>query len=56
MHHLYAFSIRTSKVFMRPNVGFSERLQPQNVIIYLFSMKYSYLLTMKTTSDVNNSL
>ena len=33
-----------------------EGLQPQNVLImFLLSMKHSYLLTAKTTQDVNNS-
>ena len=38
-------------------MSFFEVLQPQNVLImFLFSMKYPYLLTAKTTPDVNNSL
>ena len=43
---------------MRLNiVFFLEGLQPQNVLImFLFSMKHSYLLTVKTTQVVNNSL
>ena len=36
---------------------FLEGLQLQNVLVMLlFSMKHSYLLTAKTTQDVNNSL
>ena len=36
---------------------FLEGLQLQNVLImFLFSMKHSYLATAKTTQDVNNSL
>ena len=39
---------------MRLNVVFLEGLQAQNVLImFLFSMKHSYLLTAKTTQDVN---
>ena len=35
---------------------FLEGLQPQNILnMFLFSMKHSYLLTAKTTQDVNNS-
>ena len=42
---------------MRLNVVFLEGLQPQNVLImFLFSIKHSYLLTAKITQDVNNSL
>ena len=34
---------------------FLEGLQPQNILnMFLFSMKHSYLLTAKTTQDVNN--
>ena len=33
---------------------FLDDLQPQNVfIMFLFSMKHSYLLTAKTIEDVN---
>ena len=47
------FFIKTSKVLMRLNVVFLEGLQAQNVLImFLFSMKHSYLLTAKTTQDV----
>ena len=36
---------------------FLEGLQSENVcILFLFSMTHSYLLTAKTTRDVNNSL
>ena len=42
---------------MRLNVVFLEGLQPQNVLImFLFPIKHSYLLTAKITQDVNNSL
>ena len=42
---------------MRFNIVFLEGLQPQNLIImFLFSMKHPYLLTVKTTQDVNSSL
>ena len=40
---------------MSVSVGFCEGLHPQNVFIFLFSMKHLYLLTVKTT-DVNNYL
>ena len=33
-----------------------EGLQPQNALMFLFSMIYLYLLTAKTTPEVNNSL
>ena len=55
IQYLYNFFIRTNNILMRFNVVFCEGLQPQNVIIILFSMKHKYLLTAKTT-DVNNSL
>ena len=52
----YAFFIRTSKISMRLLVFF-EALQPQTVLImFLFSMKHSYLLKAKITHEVNNSL
>ena len=36
---------------------FMEGLQPHNIfILFLFSMKHSYLLTAKTIQDVNNFL
>ena len=39
------------------SVFFSEGLQLHNVLImFLFSMKHSYLLTTKITPDFNNSL
>ena len=41
-----------SKMLVRLSVVFCERLQPQNVI-FLFSIKYWYLLTAKTT-DIND--
>ena len=53
-HH--AFFIRTSKTSIMLNVRFYEGLQLQNVIMFLFSIKHSYLLTVKTTPDVNNYL
>ena len=31
-------------------------VQQQNVVMFLFSMRHSYLLTAKNTPDVNNSL
>ena len=34
---------------------FFQGFQPQNVLILLFSTKHSYVLTVKITSDVNNS-
>ena len=41
---------------MRLNVFF-QGFQPQSVlIVFLLSMKHSYLLTAKNTPDVNNSL
>ena len=49
------FFTRTSKILMRLNAVFfvCEGLQLQNALImFLFSM---YLLTVKTTQDVNNS-
>ena len=47
------FFIRISKILVSLNVAFLEGLQPQNVLImFLFSMKHSYLLTAKTTQDV----
>ena len=55
---LNAFFKRTDKTLMRLNVLFFwSCLQPQNVFItFLFSMKYLYLASSKTTPDVNNSL
>ena len=35
---------------------FLEGLKLQNALMFLFSMIYSYLLTAKTTPEVNNSL
>ena len=49
------FFITPSKTLMRFNVAFSWKFL-MNVLMYLFSVKHSYLLTAKTTSDVNNSL
>ena len=50
------FFIKTSKILMRFNVVF-EDLQPQNVLImFLFSMKHSYVLMVKITPGVNNFL
>ena len=47
--------IRTSKISL--SLFLFEGLQPQNVrIMFLFSMKNSYLLTTKITPDPNNSL
>ena len=44
-----SFFIRTSKVLMRLN----DFLQPQNVlIVFVFSMKHSYLLTAEITYSV----
>ena len=37
---------------MRLNVVFCEGLQPQNIIIFLFSMKHLYLLRRRTTPDI----
>ena len=34
------------------NVIFLENLQPQNVFMFLFSMKHLYLLTGNTPPDV----
>ena len=39
------------KILARPNVLFFEGFQPQNVLIFLFFVKYSYLLTAKITPD-----
>ena len=50
---------KTNKILMKLSVFFLffEGLQSQNLIImFLFSMKYLYLLTTKTTPGVNNSL
>ena len=50
------FFIKTSKILMRLNVVFKD-LHPQNVLImFLFSMNHSYVLTVKITPGVNNSL
>ena len=49
IQYLCAFFIRASKIFMRLNVAVCEGLQPQNVI-FLFSLKHQYLLTVKTTT------
>ena len=47
----------TSKILMRLNiVFFLESLQQQNVLMFLFTMKYLYLLTANAPPDVNNSL
>ena len=36
---------------------FIQGFHPQNVLIlFLFSLKYSYLLTAKITYDINDSL
>ena len=41
---------------MRINIVFLEGLQPQNsFIMFLFSTKHPYLLTRKTTQDIDNS-
>ena len=49
------FFITTSKILMRLNVVFLEGLQPQiALMMLLFSIKCWYLLTTKTTPDVNN--
>ena len=54
---LHVFLITISKILMRLHVVFMESLQPQNVlVIFLFSMKHSYLLTLNTPPDVYNSL
>ena len=50
---LNAFFTKASKILMRLNVLCS--FQPQNgLIMFLFSMKHSYLLTVKSTSEVSN--
>ena len=50
------FFIKTSKILIRLTVAFQD-LQPQNVLImFLFSMKHSYLLTVKIASGVKNFL
>ena len=37
--------------------AFFYGFQPQNVVVMFMSLiKYSYMLTVKTTSDANNSL
>ena len=42
----------TSQILIRLNVVFFEGLQPPNVLImFLFSIKHSHLLTTKTTQD-----
>ena len=54
--------IRISNILMRSNViavvafvgFFFEGFRPQNVLIFLFSMKDSYLLIAKITPGVNN--
>ena len=49
------FFIRTSKTLMGLN-AFFYGFQPQNVVVMFMSLiKYSYMLTVKTTSDANNS-
>ena len=49
------FFVKTSKILMKFNVVF-EGLQLQNVfIMFLFSMKHSYLLMVKISPRVNNS-
>ena len=35
---------------------FLEGLHPQSILMFLFSMRHSHLLTAKSTPDVNNSL
>ena len=40
IHYLYAFFIRASKFSWASMIFFFEGLQLQNVIIFLFSMKY----------------
>ena len=50
------FFITTSKTLMKFKAAFLEGLHPQNALMFLFSMKHSYVLTAKTTPDVNNSL
>ena len=48
------FFYKSSKISMTFNVLVSEDLLPQNVLImFLFFMKHSYLLTAKTTQNVN---
>ena len=53
---LYAFFIKTSKVFMRLDVPFLSFPASKSSNCILFSTKYYYLLTMKITPDVYNSL
>ena len=44
---------KTSKILIRLNMVFLESLQPQNVLImFLFTIKHSYLLTANTPPDV----
>ena len=46
------FLMTTSKILMRFNVEFLECLQAQNVFMFLFSVKHSYILTAHTPPDV----
>ena len=46
------FLITTSKILMRFNVVFLEGLQPQNVFMFLFSVKHLYMLTTNTPPEL----
>ena len=49
--------VRTSKILIRLNVLISEAIfHAQNSILFLFTMKHSYLLTTKMKPELNDSL
>ena len=50
----YSFFIRASKFLMKLNDFIFRRFSPQNIILFSFRMKHSYLLTFRLTPDVNN--